>query len=706
MAKSVREALRVLLVGGVLAVGLLVAACGGGGGSSPDASTLFDKGSVADGAGVDATLRDGGVVDSTPIDGGQSDTALDGFVGDSFVGDAQILPDAGPLPAKKLVFAHGTSTSSMTLATINSDGSDYKKVPGFNALHLGYSMSLYGRVAHYYDVERDLPQAPSRLLYRPVVLPRGLGILKWYGERNTSNAFDKVGLMVIRPDGQVEVLYTTANVGSTTSPSTQALGTGVSVSDDGTLVVALRPSAGGLVLIKTNRTTFDNGKVAKEFAITPAPEYMPPTSVSIVGDWVYFVTRTGTSNYTLWRMLANGTGTPTKITLPQVAGTNPTWVDDEIDGGSDGTAVVTAGTGSSNEDLIAINNAGAAINLTKSPLQLGERGTGIGSYYSTSTRLRVSPSGKWVAYVRLPTSNFGELWLADTTGKVAPLQITDASNILTTGTIRYVRDLNWLDDKTLMVTMGSSSGRGDLFRYDVPTKSLQNISANGSKTKPYALDSTVNIYGLWRSPNGRYLYYFEDPTSGTDPRRDLRAIDLKSWAVLAITQDANLSTSYEAVTICANGSTVALAGIPNTKSARGDELLVFNQDKASPAVRVTALGGSTTTAGNTIADTVLSTSCDYALFVAGTASNRREMYAGRISAPITVAKITNALGSATTQYNYAGDYLQISSDNSVGVFAMGASSSQMTLYGVSLKASASAEQIFKTKGYQQIYSLE
>jgi len=87
-----------------------------------------DAGQALDGAG-DATS-------DAPADATSNDAALPERPGMDAQTDQGPQPDGTALASHVVTFAHGPSAAAMTLATINTDGTGYTKVPGFGTLDL------------------------------------------------------------------------------------------------------------------------------------------------------------------------------------------------------------------------------------------------------------------------------------------------------------------------------------------------------------------------------------------------------------------------------------------------------------------------------------------------------------------------------------------------------------------------------------------
>lgn len=695
----------------LIAVGLGCGAQGGAAtdGGPRDGNPLVDsrlveaEGGTTDGAAADGGASDAALADQTlPVDSGPNPS--DGSSSpEQGLADAQPVVDAprtdGQPPAShRVLFAHGPVEKKNTFATIETSGNNYQPIGNLGFVYLDpVSMTLEGRLTDYIDPAANGPRVLTQLAYGPLQLPRNLGVLRWFGQPDSTGIVKTIGIMRLRPDAQLELLYAMPRTG-TAYKLAQDLSTNVAVSDDGRFVAAARQLQRGIVLMRADGTRYGAGKTYLEVAVTPTPDAIAAQSLTFVGHRLYFISTKGDLS-TLWSMPADGSQPEKAVVLPQVAGKAPSWIDPQLESNNSGKLVVIAGSSSTNEDLLVLDPNGSSRNLTKAPTALGSRGEGYGRPGNVTTQLRLSPSGSYVAYTKLLSFNQVELWIAPTDGSSAARHLTEASNVSSNAFWRYVHHLRFIDDSSLLFVMGSSTVRGDLYRYDRPSQTLTNLTKNGGTSKPFALDSAVDVFGLWRSANGRYLYYFEDPSQTiADPRRDLKAIDLLSNTVVSITKNAKLDATQRGIAGC-QSKTVVLVGDPVARaSATQHQLLIFDQDQATAAKPLTQLKPS----GDMLIEALaLAANCSTVLLSAGAASDAMEVYGGPLGAPSAIKRLSPTLAGAK---QLVSSYLSVASSGDVGVFAAGPSVTTMNVFAANLLHPAAAQQIFTTAAAIRIYA--
>jgi|GEM_PF-6926512 hypothetical protein len=658
-------------------------ACASTGGDLVDAAlgsdSTIDSGSVGDELGVDLAAELG--VDANAdiaIDAGESDLTLDGPPVDQYV------VDAPPLPLHTIYFAHGSSTTSMFVAQIDSDGTNYQLVPGMTTMRLSDSTYLVGQVEEYYPVSRDIPQEMKGVSsYKPIYLPRGLGYLKFY--RDTVNS--KLGLLLFRGNGPPEILYS----GNGTS-TTNDLRTYFAVSPDGDLVAGTR-KATRIVMMRTNGSKFSNGQSSTviDWGTTTEPDYLYYNSLTFAGDQLYFVTRgsTTSSTHTLWKVAVDGNTSPTAVTLPNVGGIAPVWIDDEISVSEDGLSVVvlagayTSSSSSKSEDVLMIKADGSTLNLSQRTSDYRARGTTWGYNTTSSQAVTISPTGGNVAYVDYVSSGNEHLYLAGVDG-AAPIELT-GSTYMASASKTYLRSVRFMDDRNLLFFAGSSTTKMDLYRYDVVAKTMSNITGYGSTTQPFNLIGAMNPKGMWRSPNRKYLYMVEDSGTSGNYTADIVAIDLNNWVTKKVTQGAEFYMSSDSMAACEKGSRLYFAAEPVATSKQNMELFSFDMDTAAPAIQLTALAGTGT---HYVRDITVAASCDYISFRAG--SSPYHAFAGLGTSPAALSQYTQGTSTKFT----VDDRMLIASDDSMVVFLAGDSSTSRELKVAPLKNPGAAKSIY------------
>ncbi|MFH1131250.1 MAG: hypothetical protein V1754_07935 [Pseudomonadota bacterium] len=620
---------------------------------------------INDGSG-DVVADADGLVDSMP---------------DGPEGDLQTLPDFWPLPVYTVVFAHGSSTSSMALASIKTDGTDYKLLPGFGSLKLSVPTKLVGTVEEYYTFSRDIPQEERKYASGPLYLPRGLGYLQWYAYP----AVNEVGLLLHRRNGEIKSLYTTSGT------TIDQLRHEFAVTLDGVVVAGIRNNV-GIVMVRTNGTKFANGQTFVEFDPITAGNQLYSASLTFVGDNLFFVTRQSSavdSKHTLWRVPIDGSQEPTAVTLPKVGDEDPLWIGEEIAGAILGSIAVTiAGAYESDKrDVIAIDSAGVAINLTNLPSNYAGRGYTWGA--NDGTQLAVSPLGKLVAYVK-NTEGVEDLFIAKTDGTIAPVLVTNSSNV--SAVLRRIHNLRFLDEDILLLTAGMVPTKFDVFRYIVSKEELYNLTGYGSTTKPYDLSSGITTWGMWLSPNKRFFFLLGGESKSGNPPVDITAVDLQTWKTKQVTSGAEVYRSVDGIGTCPNSATMLFGAEPIAEHLTKHEIYSFDMDSASKAIPLSKFSKELF---NTlfVREITFSSNCDYAAFVGGDAG-RFDLYAGKISAPGTLNNITDLAWSIPE--HYVSDDMLISPDNMAVVFLSGPAIGSHEMKVAPLNSSRAAQTILSS----------
>jgi len=439
----------------------------------------------------------------------------------------------------------------------------------------------------------------------------------------------------------------------------------------------------GLVLMRTDGTTFPNGKTYLELDPSPAPYYIYPYSVTIAGKYAYMISRatsSSSSQHTLWRAPVDGSAALTAVSLPRVGGSVPRWIDDEIAfAESSDHIVITAGSSSTYEDVIAIDGTGPAVNITRSPGNYEERSNTWG-YSSSGCQLAISTKGTWVAYMKYTSYYRHNLYVARADGTGGRVYVTSSSNF--NGLYVRAYSLKFVDDENLIFTAyGSSSSYGDLFRVHAPTGTVTNVSKVGDATRPYSLPASSiyyhRIYTMWLSPNRKYLYYLYRRYGSPYYTSDIKAVDLSTWTLKDITKGAEVYSSPETMAACDNGSTLFFAAEPKAASYTKLQLFMFDMDRATPAVQLTSISAPTSSTYNYIYDVTPSPDCKHVAFRAGY-SSKYDLYTVSVgSTPYLVANLTNSAKMSGSHNVY--DYMAFSRDSTQLVWFSGSASNRMVM---------------------------
>ena len=599
------------------------------------------------------------------------------------------------LPPKKVTFAHGTSTSQMTLATINTNGTGYAKVPGLGTLYFNYYSYLYGRTREYYPFTRHGPQQLSNLPYYPIALGGNKGRIRYFREQSPSGY--QVGVLLSRGNGQSEVLY------KTPGSSTSSLYYYFAVSDDGNFVASHRPKK-GLVLMRTDSKKYTSGLPYIELDLPVPPYYIYPSSVTVTNKSVLMITRASSSyssQHTLWIAPVDGSKPLAPVKLPLVGGQPPKWIDDEIAFSADGTiAVVTAGAYTSSsystkEDVIAVNAAGKAVNVSKDPNRYMERYSTWG-YYSYPANLAVSPKGGRVAYAEYLSSSSYDIYVSNTTG-TNKKHVTSPANV--SSSTKRIHNLRWVDEDNLIFTAyGSSSSYNDIYRWHAPSSTLSNVTGKSSKTKPFSFCCGYHrIYGMWMSPNGKYLYYISYTQGSPIYPRDIKGVDLTTWKLVDVTSGLDAYASSDAYAACPGGSMMFFSARPKGVTTSRYQVMAFDMNKPAPAVQLTNMKPPAGYNYTYNYDLKASPDCKYVAFRAGY-SSRLDLYTARVQQPMLVSNLSNKGFKGASNYIY--DDVGFSQDSQQVVYFDGYPSNKfsMRMASIAMGPCCTAKTIYNGPG--------
>ena len=167
-------------------------------------------------------------------------------------------------------------------------------------------------------------------------------------------------------------------------------------------------------------------------------------------------------------------------------------------------------------------------------------------------------------------------------------------------------------------------------------------------------------YGGWFSPNGKYIYFMEYG-GGSPTESYIRALERASGKLIDIT--TGLYVYYSSSNIEASSGSGRVFFYAETNSAANDEnLYYFDQDTASPAVKLTSF-----TSTNYIYDIAPSDDGSLVAFGAGSGSTSQQMYVVEVSSTPVVRQLTTTAG-------YVMDMKMFTSDNKAVVYGTGSSS--------------------------------
>jgi hypothetical protein len=198
--------------------------------------------------------------------------------------------------------------------------------------------------------------------------------------------------------------------------------------------------------------------------------------------------------------------------------------------------------------------------------------------------LRMSPSGKRVAYVRYENGR-DRLLVRDTAAGSPAVLVTGAPGF--SKNVSVVRSIEWVGHDDLVFWAGARSKAGaagpgmelEMYRFRVSTGGLSNLTRTGSTTKPFD-GGKVYPVGGWRGPDGRHLYFLQ--TNGT--HANLGALDTSSFSVEEITRGAFVVNSR--IVAVARGDRVFYPARESSSNSHPDNLFMFDRRVASTPVKL------------------------------------------------------------------------------------------------------------------------
>lgn len=622
--------------------------------------------------------------------------------GDANAASDIFFTDLTPWPStpKKVIFAAGSGYLATKLYTVNTDGSALTATPGWGNLSL-VSPTAAGRVRTVHPfthlgVGRDDDR------YR-LWLPGGKRAVTWYIESDGSS---KVGALLSEDDGTVTSLYSVA--GSSNNDLSQFF----AVSASGTYMAGYRPHHKQLVLMRTDGNTFPNSASSVAWTLSSSYAWIPSPTQHVTDTAVYVWARPTSAaphQYNLWWAPVSGSQIPSVVTLPVPGGAGPA-VYTGMASAEDGSKVaVVAGSATATQDVAVVDGTtGQAIKIsTVSAAYQGCSGTW--GYGKNGCQLAVSSNGTWVAFVRYnPYSGTGygeSLFVARADGTDTPYEVSNTSNF--SATTMYFYSLKWMDDNALVFAgHGGSEEHVDIYRYLAAGQRLRNVTKQTDTTKPFSMSTTGAVHavqGMWRSPNGSYLYYLDQrqgPSAGVGSM-DIHAIPLSTWQVTSVTSGLVVGGEYGyptagAYTTCADGSRMFFAA-RDMYGIAPREVQVYTFDLNAPATptQLTNIGLISPGTDNEIHGLSATADCGHLTFGVGASDNSLyDAYVVQTTAPVTVTRIARAGNGATRPV--IKPEIVLSADRSQAVLFQGADrySHEMKVSSTSAGSSAVPQSIW------------
>lgn len=655
----------------VLSLTAMLGACpddsGGGGDAGDGGITLLDRGSPDS-----AQRQDQGGADL-------ASDATDLFLVPDGLSDFGVPVDAAPSKATVL-YTVSKDTDEFGLWTVSSDGSDTPTpVPGWGGFIDFDPLLLSGRTENP-PVNRGVARvtAEAHQDFQGLALPGGLGTLYYFHRKLLGTS----GLLRVGADGTVTAVLEVTGL----YPDT--LAQYVALAQDGKQGAVVQ-GADKVLLFRTDGGTFPGGNSWVDVTGGAGVKVVRPQSLAIAGGWVY-CTASSDNGDKLYRAPLDGSGTLAAVTLPASGGAAPLSVGDRIVVAPDASVLlVAAGASTAQRDVYVVQTqSGAATNLTKSPGEVvspsGQLGMPVGGLAA------VSPTGKRVAFLRTE-QGIPELYVSDTAGGAA-VQVT--SNVYFQSAVVHVMNLYFADDDNLVFMAGVTTNQLDVYRWDGATDQAQNLTGHGSITTPFSGYGAFTPRAAWVSPGGGRLFWVE--YNSVSYVSDLHGVDLSSWKLLTVTQDAVLPATAANFAACPGQGALYFVAQPDV-SHNNREVYALDQATASKAKQISAMG-TNPLAYWYVFDLTLSADCSRLVWSAGGGSNLRQLYASTpsSSAPPTVI---------TAVPQYMDRSLATTPDGATVVFGSGGADGSATLKAVALVPNAAPVTLDPKAGTVHIFAV-
>lgn len=346
--------------------------------------------------------------------------------------------------------------------------------------------------------------------------------------------------------------------------------------------------------------------------ITPAsPTLMgiAAESLTLTADHLFFVGSTSTSTPATGLLFSAPTdgSAAAQVTIPNVtaSGMAPTVVDGELRYSDDRTMVVfQAGTSASEEDLFVLRDITPG-GFTLLNLSTFATSTEIEEFGDSSdgldNQVAISPGNAQVAFVTRDAGS-DELWVVAADGMTAAVQVSGATNF--SADVDDFIELWWATDDDLLFFAGTATTLTDLYRYQVSTGALTNLTqTNGQTATPFTgtPPATIDNDGTWRSLSGNNLYFLRD-TPSTAPQLVLNivAVDLLLFGLTDVTGNefsAGTAPPIKFPTVTGMELAYAPQGddmvfIAEVLTSLDDDVWSFDATNAGEAVQLTSNGGA------------------------------------------------------------------------------------------------------------------
>jgi hypothetical protein len=645
------------------------------------ACTETDPPTPAD-AGLDRGLdmrkdlrRDGQVTPRLDVHDAATDALFDQMKRDVTIVDSS-------LSAATVLYTPATKSSSFGLRTVSTGGAGKPAtVPGWSGQIDFEALNLTG-LQEVLPVDRAVPHDTAELdtEFQGVALPGGMGTLYYFHRKLTGTS----GLLQVTPSGKLTALVEVPGIYQDT------LANRIALTRDGKLGAALQDSK-SVHLFRTDGGTFSSsGKASAD--VSPAAGIatsIKPGSLTLVGAWLYCVGAVTGGADLLLRAPSDGSAPLKQVSLPKINNKLPAHISDGLALSADGsTLAVLAGASTSERDLLAVAvAAGTVTNLTQKPVTIAERGGQIG--LTSGAQLTLSAKGTLAAYV----VDGQELYVVKTDGSAKPIHVTKELHFNAAVLIHL--NLIFVNDSDLLWMAGDDPSNLDLYRWDGATQQTHNLTGYGSTTIPFKGDGAMRPRALWRSPDGKWLYWIEYRSDLYTT--DLRAVDLSSWKVHAVTKGAEVQSGPGMATACPTSSKLYFVAEPHPIKNNREIWVHDLNDGSKPAVKLTTMS-STPTSTWYVFNLKLSPDCSRLAYSAGGSYWLRNIWLQE------TAKGAGTAQKITTPPLYLHQTFYFTPDQATLVFGAGGAPDTGLLKAVPLPPGSSVT-LDSTAGYTHVFAV-
>jgi hypothetical protein len=586
--------------------------------------------------------------------------------------------DAAPGSATVL-YGRSQNAGTLGLWTVESPAGTPKPVPGWSGLVELEELSLTSM-----DEDPPVTRTVARVTeeahqdFRGVAIP-GAGTLHYFHRKLLGSS----GLLLVRPDGTLDVLLEVPGVYSDTLSGT------IGLTPDGK-VGAVVQGKDRVLLFRTDGVTFPGGKSWVDVTGALKLKEVRPQSLQLADGWLYCVALTEGGGDQLLRAPISGGATLTGVSLPQSGGKPANSIEPQPVLGVDGKLlVIAAGESASARDIYTVvAAAGTAKNITGKPGPVASPGDRFGQ--PTGGLWAVSPTGKRVAYVQWE-QGVPELYIVAGDGSGEPTQVTSPSRV--DATVAQLLNLRFADDDNLLFMAGVTLNQLDLFRWDAAKSLLENVTGYGSSSLP------IGGYGLfypraaWIDPAADRLYWVE--YNANTEVSDLMSYDLAAKKLQHVTQNAELPATTSNLVACSKTGKLYFVAEPNPSQNNRE---VWRLDLSSgKALRLTTMS-TTPTAYWYVFDVVASDDCSRLAWTAGGSHNLRHLYVLDEPGPALPVKVTLVPRFIDVSF-------RLTADRSTVVFASGGSEGATTFKAVAAAPGATPVTLDTQPGVYHVFAV-